>query len=425
MKANSLKKNFQDILIIGAGAAGLFCAAQLAKAKGKITILERSKTAGQKLSSSGGGHCNFTNITLDPDKYVSLDCRNLADFVTPAFAYTPPEKILTLFKKWRLPYEERPNGRYFLKCRAQKLTECLQANAANSQIVLNSQVTAINFNSGASNFYNFEVTVKNYERQKTEKYYSKKLFAALGTPACPGLGGINSWKIMACSGHTFAPPVPALCPYLYDSPALLDHFGNLSGISAPVALSFYPFNSRKPKVWRGNLLFTHKGLSGPAVLQSSLYWEGGVSSELIADFLPGKSYEEILDDPENRRKTARSCLTRFLPDKLADALLSYNFDKNIAQIKTSQLSRSHRNNLHRQVHSFKFGRLKLAGFKIAEVCRGGFNLAQINPETMESRLIPNLYLGGEMLDLTGRLGGFNLHWAWASAALAAKAMRTR
>lgn len=243
---------------------------------------------------------------------------------------------------------------------------------------------------------------------------ARGLGLATGGPARPRLGATGSGFELARSfGHAVVPPVPALTPLIM--PETWPHpelsCADLAGICLPARLSL---PGRPEWAWEDDLLFTHDGISGPATLKASLFWEPG--QELHVDFSPRARLEEVLDAPG--RILARTGARRLLPQRLADALLP----PDLADRKCAGLSRADRAILAAAVHDSRVTPLRAAGMDRAEACAGGVDVGEIRPNSMESALVPRLWLMGEVLDVTGLLGGYNLHWAWASGMAAARGM---
>lgn len=391
---------FFDAIIIGAGASGLFCAGLLANAGLDVMVCESGAKAGRKLAASGGGRPNFSNRNLDSEYYL---CQPLPDFCQTALAEFGVKEILAWMNRLGLPYEERQHGRLFLKVPGQRFVEKLEKNGCGAKLVLKHACRKAQKNGDF-----FEVDAG------SETLRAITLVLACGSPAWPALAGpADSWKLASSFGHSIFPGTSALAPLEFGEN--YEKFRKLSGISAEVKVEVdQGLPQGDGRQWRDMLLFTGSGLSGPAILRASLYWQPGAI--LKADFLPGENFEALLD--ANEGKTPRSLLRGLLPYRLADALLP---DDIVAE-KVARLGRATRRQLANHVNNASFINLRLSGLKKAEVCSGGIAVSEMNPVTMESRLVTNLFIMGEMLAVTGELGGYNLHWAFASAHLAAKAI---
>lgn len=383
-----------NIIIIGAGASGLFYSCN-SPVSG--LILDAGATPGRKLMISGGGKCNFSNHHISTANYI---CQPDDSFCGPALSLFSADKILELLKKWRLPYEERENGRLFLKCSASLLRERLikEAIYRNNEIKTNCAVKKIMPENN-----NFAVFTN------CGKFLAKKVVLATGSMARPKLAICkNCWSLAGNLGHTIYAPVPALTPLVKLQGW---EFSHLTGIGLPVKASVYNSGDLSSPVFSDNLLFTHNGLSGPAILQASLYWFPGC--ELHVDFLPDVDFEKLLDANEKRLPT--NILNRYLPQRLVMTLLPGAFKNR----KSAEISRKDRRHISLAVHRHIFTNLETAGFSSAEIARGGVSTEEINPYTMQSRLFANLQILGEMQAVSGQLGGYNIHWAFASAWCAA------
>ena len=385
-----------DVLILGAGAAGLMCARQAAASGLSVVLLERGPVPGRKLAVSGGGKANFTNRTVNPHDYRCEGSKGNA-FCAPALKGFTPEHMLHLVRQWNLPFEERTHGQLFLTVSAQRLVRALVDDCRKSgcHMACGNTVTEVQ-------------TLPDGFSVQTEggTWRGKALVLALGSPAWPQAGGSGAgFRLAAELGHSVIPPRAALTPLKLgdDSPLL-----SLTGISVPVGVTLGQHQ------WQDDLLFTHDGLSGPAALKASLYWNQGAALSL--NFLPSLDVAALLDDPQTGKQTPRALLARHLPQRLVDALLPQEW----ARRKAAELSRAARLAIVEAVQKHSITPSSTAGLKKAEACSGGVNTDEVDPKTMRSRVRENLFVVGELLDVTGLLGGYNLHWAWASGMAAAR-----
>ena len=393
-----------DVLILGAGAAGLACACEASRRGLGVLLLERGRSPGRKLSACGGGRANFSNRSVTPEDYL---CRSDAAFCRHALASLPPERVLRRIQGWRLPVEERDHGRLFRKVPAIRLVRALEDECAahGCRLACGAEVRAVQREDGG-------FAVDDGKRI----WRARAVVLALGSPACPALGGSAAgWRIAAALGHTLTPARPALVPLrLPEVTPLGAALRGLAGISLPARLTLAHAVEGKTRIWEDDLLFTHTGLSGPLVLGASLFWRDGHALEL--DLLPGQDTEALLD--VGGARTPRALLRRFLPQRLLDAVLP----PEPARRKCAELSRQARRQLAAAVHALRVTPSGTGGLDRAEACSGGVDTGEVDPRTMESRLIPGLHIVGEMLDVTGRLGGYNLHWAWASGIRAGRSV---
>lgn len=387
-----------DVLILGAGASGLACAREAAGRGLRVILLDRAAAPGRKLAISGGGKANFSNRQVAPKDY----CCGLADFCGPALAGFTPEDMLALVRAWSLPFEERDHGQLFLTVPAQKLVEAFSRDCRQRgcRFVCKIPVHAVSRTAGG-----FSVQAGN------ALWQSKALVLALGSPAWPQIGSSGlGYRLAQGLGHVVLPPRPALAPLLLPPD---DPLRTLAGINLPVRISL-PACSAEARSWCDDLLFTHEGLSGPAALKASLFLRVNELVEL--DFLPGQTLSALLDAPSSGRQTSRALLSRLLPQRLVDALLPAE----TARRKIAELSRAARREMQTSVKARRLLPAGTAGLKKAEVCAGGVDTREINPQDMASLRCGNLHIIGELLDVTGQLGGYNLHWAWASGTAAGR-----
>ena len=385
-----------DVLILGAGAAGLMCARHAAASGLNVVLLERGPVPGRKLAVSGGGKANFTNRTVSPHDYRCEGSKGNA-FCAAALKGFTPETMLHLVREWNLPFEERTHGQLFLTVPAQRMVRALvdDCRKHGCHIACNTAVTGVQAHGEG-----FRV------QTDSGTWQGKTLVLALGSPAWPQAGGSGAgFRLAAELGHTVIPPRAALAPFkLTDNSPLL----SLTGISLPVCVTLGQHQ------WQDDLLFTHDGLSGPAALKASLYWNQGMA--LTLNFLPSQDVAALLDSPQTGKQTPRALLARHLPQRLVDALLPQEW----ARRKAAELSRTARLAIVDAVQKHSITPSATAGLKKAEACSGGVNTDEVDPKTMRSRVCENLFVVGELLDVTGLLGGYNLHWAWASGMAAAR-----
>lgn len=390
--------NKADVLILGAGASGLMCAREAAGRGLKVVVIERGAAPGRKLAVSGGGKANFTNRRVDMASYRCCGEPD-SEFCAPALRSFTPAHMMRLVRQWHLPFEEREHGQLFLTVPAQKLVNALldDCRQRGCRVECKNPVESVALVDGV-----FEV------QTALGLWQAKHVVLAMGSPAWPQVGGSGQgYRLAQSLGHSLVPPRPALSPLVLPQNHPLT---TLTGISLPVCISV------GEQQWQDHLLFTHEGLSGPAALKASLYWEEGM--EVRIDFLPAQRFKALLDNHESGRQTPRALLARLLPQRLVDALLP----QESARRKAAELSRAVRASLEEAVHRLRILPAGVAGLKKAEVCLGGVPVSEVDPQTMASRCCPNLHITGEILDVAGLLGGYNLHWAWASGVAAGRAV---
>lgn len=387
-----------DVIVLGAGAAGLMCAFLAGRRGFVCTLVEPNPVAGRKLRLAGGGRGNITNRDIHSRWYVSEQ----PSFAEKILRRCPPGFVLELLKGFGIGWEEREYGQIFCTVQAVRLVEALvRANLENgARLMLGCQPETISHDGGM-----FSVQVRGRSLQ------APRLVIATGSPAWPAAGATDSGMRLARQwGHKIIPVRPVLVPFVL--PASWSLHG-LAGVSLPVRVSTGGRSFVLP------LLFTHKGLSGPAMLQASCFWRQGTPLEI--DFWPDHSLLELMHAPENGRHTVLGLLKTVLPSRLAERLVP----PELAPCRVAQVDRAQRRQLATVVQAHTVFPLRNEGMRKAEAAAGGVDTAGVNSRTLESRNRAGLYFIGEVLDVTGLLGGYNLHWAWASAKAAAESFKEK
>lgn len=378
--------NQHDVIILGAGASGLWAALTAAKRGRKVLVVDHARKAGRKILIAGGGKCNFTNIELSAANY---HCKN-RHFCKSALARFTPWHMVEYLSLHDIPWEEREHSQLFCTRSAEDITyalynDCLEENV---RFLFSEQITSVQKNDDL-----FDVTVTG------GRHSAPSLIVALGGSAWPQVGATDAgYKLARQFGHKIIPTFPALVPLIMPSNWKCK---NLSGIALPVSISC------NKKQYTENMLFTHKGISGPVVLQISAHWKKGDTIEI--DFLPYASLETLLEEAGSTL-LLKTVLKRTLPERLATTLIPPSLgEKQIAQLSKKDILA-----LHAVIHAFNVTPTGTEGVKKAEATGGGVDTDSISSKTMESKLCKGLFFTGEVLDVLGDLGGFNLHWAWAS-----------
>ena len=389
------RSGLTDVIILGAGAAGLMCAAHLVDLGLSVCVLDRSRTPARKLAIAGGGHANFSNRNLSPSHYVC----GQEGFVAPVLEKMGTNAMVRTMELLGMGYEEREKGKLFLTGTGVDLARALLARCRKGDFTL---LLGEHLREDCVRPEAERIMV----RSQGARLAARHVVLALGSPACPASGATGLGYAMAQHlGHSVITPRAALTPLTLPetSPWLA-----LSGVSLPVKLTVCD------KTISDDMLFTRTGLSGPAILKASLYWKEGEALEI--DLLPHELHGLFGD--ENGKRTPRSVLSRLMPQRLADLVLP----ESLANRRCAELSREMREELEERVHALKILPSSRAGLRQAEVCMGGVDCAEIEPVTFASKLENRVSIIGEMLDVTGHLGGYNLHWAFASALLCADAV---
>lgn len=380
--------------IIGGGASGLFCAGSFQAAK---IVLEANSVPARKVAVSGGGKCNFSNRFVSAADYV---CQQ-KHFCKNALAAFKPTDFISLLDTAHIPWEERAHGQLFAY-RAQDIVDFLvhRAKTHHTTLALGTRVLSLSPHPVGFTLLTSQGTI-----------HAKHVVLATGGLSFPSLGA-NSFGIQTARqlGLQQVEQRPVLCGLTFPK-ELRAAFALLAGNSLPVRI-------RQGKhLFEGPLLFTHEGISGPAVLRLSLVWNENTPIEI--DFLPQTSVSTVLAQHKNSTRSLASVLSEFLPPKLVRHLLKQP-DTCLANASRAQMQAA-----HQAIHHFQVIPTGTSGYTKAEATAGGVDTREVNPSTLEVRKIPGLFITGELLDVTGSLGGFNLHWAWASAYAAAQALRAR
>ncbi len=392
-----------DVIIIGAGASGLFCAFHIAQMGKSVLVLDHANKAGKKILMSGGGRCNFTNLDVGAEHYISQN----RHFVRSALSGFTPQDFLAYVDKHGIEFCQREHGQLFCEHSSKDILQMLLTECADSGVVLSLDTVITNIAKPDGFVLNVQKVSKN-DHAPTKTLHCTYLVVATGGLSIPTLGASGfGYQVAEQFGHEIVPTRASLVPFTF-SDGVGRMIKELSGISMDVAM----FNDRAR--FELPLLFTHRGLSGPVVLQMSNYWQ--VGETLTIDLLPRLDvYEFLLEQKRLRPKQLiRTVLAPFFAKKLLLALEKHFWqdikDNELANIKDKAL-----NDLAKQLKHWQVKPSGTEGYRVAEVTLGGVNTKDIVGKTMQSRLVPNLYFVGEVLDVTGWLGGYNFQWAWASA----------
>jgi predicted Rossmann fold flavoprotein len=379
-----------DVIIIGAGAAGLMCAGVAARRGRRVLAIERAARAGEKIRISGGGRANFTNLYAAPDQYLSDNPR----FCVSALRCYGPHDFIALVDRHGIAWHERDHGQLFCDGPAQQIVDMLHAEADSA--VLRTATSVARIARDAAGF------VVETDRGT---FATTSLVVATGGPSIPKMGATGfGYDIARQFGLAVVAPRAGLVPLTFDA-ATLATLDGLSGVSldASVALGKVRFDEA--------LLFTHRGLSGPVILQISSYWRPGDAVTL--DLLPGRDAFALLKAARaaQPKREVATALGEFLPKRLAQRLAEWTAcDGRLADTSDRALRR-----LAEQVNAWRVVPNGTEGYRTAEVTVGGVDTRALSSQTMQARAVPGLYFIGEVVDVTGHLGGYNFQWAWASA----------
>jgi predicted Rossmann fold flavoprotein len=385
-----------DVLILGGGAAGLMCAIEAGRRGRRVAVLERAERIGKKILISGGGRCNFTNLHCRAENFISAN----PHFAKSALARYTPADFIALVEKHGIAYHEKTLGQLFCDGSAQQIVSMLEreCRASGVEILTNVKIEIVERTTQESGF-----TINAGER----KFATDSLVMATGGLSIPKMGATGlGYDLARQFGLKIVEPRPALVPLAFGKDDAA-HFCDLAGLSAEVVASI------GPQSFREKMLITHRGLSGPAILQISSYWKAG--SNVTLDLAPEHELTGALRDPKVPRDlaAAKMALRTALPSRFADRWLEVHPPQGWSNHALDELER--------QIHNWQITPAGTEGYAKAEVTAGGVDTNELSAKTMESRKVPGLYFIGEVMDVTGHLGGFNFQWAWASGFSAGQA----
>ena len=385
-----------DAIVLGAGAAGLMCAARAGQRGKRVLVLERAEKPGKKILISGGGRCNFTNLGAGPANYLSQN----PHFAKSALARYTARDFLALVESYGIAWHEKTLGQLFCDGSARQIVDMLLAECAKGAVEIRCDVEV----RGVTRDDGFTAETP------AGRLAAPALVIATGGPSIPKMGATGfAYDLARQFGLRIVEPRPALVPLTLGGAEVL--FREIAGVSAPVVAS----------AGKGSFpeaaLFTHRGLSGPAILQASSYWSPGET--VVMNFLPDRGGDWLLDAKrETPRITLRTMLRDSLPQRLADILAEkLGIDAELGNASDKAL-RAVQDRLAR----WPFRPNGTEGFAKAEVTVGGISTAELSSKTMEAKRVPGLYAIGEAVDVTGWLGGYNFQWAWASGVAAGEAL---
>ena len=383
-----------DSIVLGAGAAGLMCAAEAGRRGRRVLLLERAARIGKKILISGGGRCNFTNLHCRPENFLSAN----PHFAKSALARYQPSDFIALVEQNHVPYHEKTLGQLFCDRSAQDILDMLEGRCRESSVAIATGVAVTEIRRGTE----FAV------HTERETFRGRTLVIATGGLSIPKMGATSfGYNVARQFGLRIQPTRPALVPLVFGEEDRR-RWCDLAGVSTEVIASA---DSVK---FREKMLFTHRGLSGPAILQASSYWKPGAVVSM--DVVPNGDVTSSLREPNARKDVAslKSALQRVLPKRLADRWME-NFPPSGW---TNHALAEYEHGMHR----WQVIPQDTEGYDKAEVTAGGVDTDELSAKTMESKTIPGLFFIGEVVDVTGHLGGFNFQWAWASGWCAGRAV---
>ncbi len=383
-----------DAVIIGGGAAGLFCAIEAGKRGRKVLVIEHNNQVGRKILISGGSRCNFTNKSVRPENFIS---RN-PHFCKSALARYTPQDFIELVKKHRIEYYEKKLGQLFCRESSRLIVEMLlkECEKAKAEIRANCSVKNVVKN----NLFEIETNQGNF--------IAENLVIASGGLSFPKIGASGfGYQIAKQFGLKLTETRPSLVPLVFSNG---QQFSKLAGISIDSSVQTGKTSFRE------NILFTHRGLSGPAILQVSNYWQK--EKPVKIDLIPEFNAEEIFEQNRNSKQNLDNFLSKFLPARFAEIFISRNFTNK----PLNQLSKKEIAQISQKLSDWQVRFDETEGWHKAEVTLGGVDTDELSSQTMESNKVSRLFFIGEVVDVTGWLGGYNFQWAWSSAFAAGNAI---
>jgi len=387
--------NKYDVIIIGAGAAGMMSAIEAGKRGRKVLLVDHYKKIGEKIRISGGGRCNFTNINTNPNKFLSQNPK----YVRSALSQYTQNDFINLINKYEIKFHEKKLGQLFCDHSAQQIVEMLlkECELANVTILK-------------------EFIVKNIDKEndqylvstETDNYSSESLIVATGGLSVPKIGATSfGYEVAKKFDHNIIETLPALVPLTF-SEKILEMCKELTGLSVEAIVSF------NKVLFQEGMLFTHRGLSGPSILQISSYWKQG--DHIKVNLSPKLNVYQLLEDKRklNPKFDILNIISEILPKRLAQIICSENkVSGNISELSNKILKQ-----LSDNINSWLINPTGSEGYRTAEVTLGGVDTKELSSKTMMSNKHKNLFFIGEVVDVTGHLGGYNFQWAWSSGYVA-------
>lgn len=391
-----------DVIILGAGGAGMMCAIQAGRRGKSVVLLDHSKKLGGKILISGGGRCNFTNMGAGPANYVSKN----PHFCKSAMSRYSPDDFIQMVREHGIPFHEKKLGQLFCDHSAQDIVNMLKSecDTVGAQFELECKIEKLSKTAEEGIRFRVETSKGVFE--------SESLVVATGGLSIPKIGATGfGYQIAEQFGLKLIERAAALDGFTF-ADRETQSLTELSGVSIDCVIEC------NGKSFRENILFTHSGLSGPAALQASLHWNKG--DTVTIDLLPGQDVFQwfLRKKKEGSRAIVRNLLSELLPSRFAERICELHFQ---SELPLPQVSEKALEAFCELLHAWKIVPSGTVGYSKAEVTRGGVDTDELSSKTMEAKKVPGLYFIGEVVDVTGWLGGYNFQWAWASAWAAAQA----
>lgn len=401
--------NQYDVAVIGAGAAGMMCAATAGKRGKRVVLLDHADKLAEKIRISGGGRCNFTNINAGPANFLSDN----PHFAKSALSRFTPHDFLAMVKKHRIGFHEKHKGQLFCDDSAEQIIQMLKDECSDGNVHWRMPAKVDDLQQNGAGYI--------LQTDEGEAIHAASIVVATGGLSIPKIGATDfGYRIARQFGLKLVDPRPALVPLTFDAEEWAP-FVPLSGVSLEVDVETGSLKGRNPTGarFREDLLFTHRGLSGPAILQISSFWQPG--TPIIINLLPEMDLAQTLIEGKGTlKKQLGNLLSQWLPARLAEGLLQVQGldpEARIADMKDDTLRK-----LGRAVNQWTITPNGSEGYRKAEVTRGGVDTRELSQQSMECKNVPGLYFIGETVDVTGWLGGYNFQWAWASGVAAGLAI---
>jgi hypothetical protein len=384
-----------DVIVVGAGAAGMMSAIEAGKRGRKVLLVDHAKKIGEKIRISGGGRCNFTNIHTHPSKFIS----NNPKFVISALKQYTQNNFIDLIKKHNIKFHEKKLGQLFCDESAQQIIDMLLLECEMANVVLKKDTTINNIDKQDDKYF---IIVGD------DKYFCESLIIATGGLSIPKIGASKfGYDIAQKFNLKVIETLPALVPLTF-SEKILTICKELTGLSVEAVVSF------KKTFFEEGMLFTHRGLSGPSILQISSYWK--IGNDIKVNLSPKLDVDKFLNDRKtsNPKHDINNIVSEILPKRLAHIICNENkVNGNICELSKKVLT-----SLSNSINAWAINPTGTEGYRTAEVTLGGIDTEEISSKTMMSNKHPGLFFIGEVVDVTGHLGGYNFQWAWSSGYVA-------
>ena len=402
-----------DVIIIGSGAAGLMCALQAGQRGRSVVLLDHAKKLAEKIRISGGGHCNFTNLNTRPGNFISAN----PDFCRSALARYTPQDFIVLLKKHNIGFHEKTLGQLFCDDESDVIIAMLreECDAAGVKRFMNCEIAEIDYSPAPDDWQEKRIGHKFHVSTSRGEFNSTALVIATGGLSIPKTGATPfGYHVAEQFGIPITKLKPGLVPLTF-APDDWKPYADLTGVSLDVTVSF------GKQSFRENMLVTHRGLSGPAILQISSYWQHG--EPLHINLLPDCDMATLLDEQKGSKKLLSNFLIQWFPKSFSDVWCAQLAEKSGVENKPlNQYNDKQRKQIAAALHDWQITPSGTVGYNKAEVTCGGIDTRALSSKTMECIEVPGLYFIGEVVDVTGQLGGHNFQWAWASGYAAGQAV---